>query len=97
MISNISASEIRAVIRSCQNRERIEQDVINEMAIPSYVHWNPAVRWIIRERFKGDYHERSIYDIERVLKEQGWTMTQVKQIPWFLPVKMFRVSIWKKK
>lgn len=25
---------------------------VAEMAIPSYLHWNPAVRWIIRERLR---------------------------------------------
>ncbi|MGL4594575.1 MAG: class I SAM-dependent methyltransferase [Thermoguttaceae bacterium] len=44
--------------------------------------------------FKGDYHERSIFDIEEVLRQSGWKMTEIRSIPWFLPVKMFRVSIW---
>lgn len=29
---------------------KIPVDDVNEMAIPSYFHWNPAVRWIITKR-----------------------------------------------
>ena len=47
--------------------------------------------------FTGEYHHRNIYDIEKQLSDKGWHRTEVKAIPWFLPFKMFRVSVWKRK
>ena len=46
--------------------------------------------------FTGEYHHRDINDIENLLSKKGWSMMQVRSIPWFLPFKMFRVSVWKK-
>src|SRR5579859_2106282 len=30
----------------------LSEDSIAEMAVPSYFHWNPLVRWIISERLR---------------------------------------------
>jgi 2-polyprenyl-3-methyl-5-hydroxy-6-metoxy-1,4-benzoquinol methylase len=46
--------------------------------------------------FTGEYHHRNIFDIENLLKEKGWEMIEIRSIPWFLPFKMFRISVWQK-
>lgn len=46
--------------------------------------------------FTGEYHHCNIFDIESILEESNWTRKEIRKIPWFLPFKMFRVSVWNK-
>jgi hypothetical protein len=40
---------LRKIILERSNHGQLDHELY-EMAIPSYLHWNPLVRWIIRER-----------------------------------------------
>jgi len=42
--------------------------------------------------FKGRYHLRNIYDVERELRESGFMMKKLKKL--YFPIILFRVSLW---
>jgi 2-polyprenyl-3-methyl-5-hydroxy-6-metoxy-1,4-benzoquinol methylase len=45
----LDRKSIAAIVQTCDG---IRSEVLDEMAIPSYLHWNPFVRWIIRKRLR---------------------------------------------
>ena len=54
MIS-VSPKEIRTAIGKYAVSHTSKSEIshqLHEMAIPSYLHWNPLVRWIISERLR---------------------------------------------
>ena len=42
--------------------------------------------------FSGDYHHRSIYDVERALIDSGFALNKMRKL--FIPVPLFRISSW---
>jgi len=44
--------------------------------------------------FRGDYHVRSVFDIEKLLGEKGYKMQQRHLLPRFLPFKLFEVLVY---
>jgi len=42
--------------------------------------------------FRGGYHLKNIYDIERSLQNNGFIMTQLIKL--YFPVVLFRISLW---
>lgn len=46
--------------------------------------------------FSGDYHHRDIFDIEAILLESGWQRQDVIELPGWLPIVLFRISVWRR-
>lgn len=42
--------------------------------------------------FKGHYHVKNIYDIEKDLRNRGFKLLKLKRL--YLPITLFRVSLW---
>ncbi|MBI5527415.1 MAG: methyltransferase domain-containing protein [Deltaproteobacteria bacterium] len=49
MIVRIGKAEIAALVESTSGPPAAERD---EMAVPSYLHWNPAIRWLMWRRYE---------------------------------------------
>lgn len=46
--------------------------------------------------FTGDYHHSDVFDLEAMLLELGWQRQQVVELPAWLPVVLFRISVWQR-
>jgi SAM-dependent methyltransferase len=46
--------------------------------------------------FTGDYHVRNIFDIERVVEQVGFQLTDLRCLPFPLLPKLFRISLFRK-
>ena len=51
-------------------------------------------RWVAG--FSGEYHHRNVFDLELVLEESGWERRHVVELPRWLPIVLFRISVWQR-
>jgi SAM-dependent methyltransferase len=46
--------------------------------------------------FRGDYHVRSIFDIEKLLEQRGYRRLKRNLLPRFIPLKLFEVLVYER-
>jgi 2-polyprenyl-3-methyl-5-hydroxy-6-metoxy-1,4-benzoquinol methylase len=50
-------------------------------------------RWIAG--FSGDYHVRSVFDVEEAVRGDGFVLEQFRTLPFALPPALFRLTLWR--